>query len=61
MEVGVGWSLPFFERLEIGRGRGAHELGHEVAEDADQYHDDGERNQHPVTDRGVQHKVVRHG
>jgi hypothetical protein len=49
--------------LGVGRGgrhRGAHELGDEVAEHADEDHDHGERDKDPVPGRRVEHQLLRH-
>ena len=54
---------PFPDELGIG-GRGGrrrpHELGDEVAEHADEDHDDGERDQDPVPNRRVENQLLRH-
>jgi len=53
---------PFPDELGIG-GRGGrrrpHELGDEVAEHADEDHDDGERDQDPVPNRRVENQLLR--
>lgn len=47
-------NLPFSYNFGIGDWRRAHKLRDEVAENSDEDHDHGERNQHPISDGRVQ-------
>lgn len=48
-------NIPFSYDFGIGDWRRAHELRDEVAENSDEDHDNGERNQHPISDGRVEH------
>lgn len=61
-DEGLGFSSsPFFDDFGIGDLIGAHELGDEVAEDADQYHNYRQGNQYPISYCRVQHQIFCHG
>lgn len=47
-------NLPFSYDFGIGDWRRAHKLWDKVAENSDENHDHGERNQHPISDGSVE-------
>lgn len=53
--------LPFSDHLLVRRLIRSHELWHEVSENANENHDDGQRDQHPISDWRVQYQIFRHG